>query len=382
MIILRKFAIILFSCVPLVNMFIDEPYFNFRFIFPIVFFCIILLIIRSFLKKKYVLTLNDFLFFCLLILYIVNITLLNNFDKSLNVFITMFFSVFSLFFISKWKLTNKEIKLYFNLNIIIGFIFAIYFIFNKVPTDGDPNRFVVIFRGGVKQDPNYFAASFMLPYLLSLYMFNNNTSSFKRILYFANSILTFYCVLMTGSRATFICLFLSTAIIFSARIRKHLLFTIVSFSICVFILSFFVDFSRFFDLSTYFDASNSDRFLAWQAALKMGLQSPVLGKGFYAGYSLSMDFGAVRYMSIHNAYLELFAETGIIATFLFIYLLFSPILKSKNLLIYAIFFSTFLSSCVISSHISAYLWINIYAIHIIYNNQKKNLVRSKKSIRL
>jgi|GEM_PF-4402127 len=367
---------VLLGFLPFMVFFVKTPYFNFRHLVPLL---LIIDVLSLFSGKDYssnwksVFLLVGFHIFFLLFSFSVNI----RYEKSLNILLVMLASSLELAVISRIFLSHREMDILLIETLIFGFLLSLYFLAFQEPCEGNIHRYTVRMFHGDQQDPNYFAALFLLPFSISIsHLKPGSLLSGKKntVLCLSCAALCAFCIIRTGSRATFATMGIVAFVVYLAYFRSSPFFLLIIpllLILGVLVLpSSYRD--RFLNLSSYVDESNLDRLGAWKTAMSLINLSPFFGNGFYSCYSLGTSFYSPYPMSVHDVYLEYAAEAGIFSLFALLILIFFPLFKKHDKQQVAVILSLLITSGIISSQISAFFWIYIYFLYL-SSNQKEEL---------
>lgn len=158
-----------------------------------------------------------------------------------------------------------------------------------------------------------------------------NKQNFFYIIYFL------LAILFTAKRGQFIfSIIVMTVIFFSISKNKFKCFLGIVFITTVVFVCFFILFPDVINNMSgrVFRDDNSDvssgRILLWLKAVSLFLEKPLLGWGF--GYFSHLVILRNTAMNVHNTYLQILCETGIVGFILFIGMLFVNIANSNKLL--------------------------------------------------
>lgn len=226
---------------------------------------------------------------------------------------------------------------------------------------GSTMRFTVnIF--GVKKDPNYLAAYLLCPAIYNFYgVYKKNKGA---ILFFFIIALGIF---LTGSRGAFVSLALAIIlfILFNNNLKMLLsIFIITAFLalVLIFIVPESIS-SRFILTQSLDDGSNSLRLRLWKAGFMIFLDNFFVGAGPSAMITYGMSYGApVANTIVHNTYIEMLCEYGIIGFILFIVPIIKVALKSlcqKQIITISIMAGFLCASFIISAQTLQYFWFDM-----------------------
>lgn len=158
-----------------------------------------------------------------------------------------------------------------------------------------------------------------------------NKQKFFQIIFFL------LAILFTAKRGQFVfSIIVMTAIFFSICKNKFKCFLEIVLIATIIFICFFIIFPNVINNmgGRIFRDDNSDvssgRILLWLKAMSLFQEKPLLGWGF--GYFSHLVVIRNTAMNVHNTYLQVLCETGIIGFILFIGMLFVNIIKSNKLL--------------------------------------------------
>ena len=198
---------------------------------------------------------------------------------------------------------------------------------------------------GLFSNPNYLAAwlNIIWPFSLGLLFFNNK-SSLKVIFKLTISIIIAFLIVLTASRAAWICLFLPIPILYGKRFIKWIISSITILTFIVVNLSFpllgngFQSFLRqIVPKGIWINLTNSgyesldiSRIDIWGYTFKFILENPIFGYGSRAFPTLFFNETGIWKGHSHNLLLELMVSYGIPATMMLIVPIFVLIFKSYS----------------------------------------------------
>lgn len=248
--------------------------------------------------------------------------------------------VFILFYISTCHcvLFPKNLKFAFSaylvLSIIIAILIVLSFIFGypHIENYQSQGRYSIGITGLFK-NPNYLTSFFNISFYIVFYIcFLVKQSIKQKIILLALLALFLVASFLSGTRAALLVEFLiiiAVPIVFANK-KNYIRF------IPILLIGAFVV-VRYYDtidlaLSMFLggrDALSDDgRSEAWNIAVNYILNSPILGCGSLAWTSIANGSSHLEYL--HNVFLELFLEQGIIGIILFVGLIFSGLSKTNK----------------------------------------------------
>jgi O-antigen ligase len=213
---------------------------------------------------------------------------------------------------------RQILKIYLNsyfVSLLIGWIFFIGFYLKFIPL-ATIQRFEVLtqfawgllrFSPGSYPNEYGIVSSFVLS-LFTIAYFEKEKSiiDLKRNWFFLFFFLTFTAFLLATTRAAYLSYFISMIYLLwkSEHRRKNFIrltsiFSIPVFTLLLFNINIFTILFRGFSQKLY-EGSSLERYAAWTSAVEKGTESPLFGLGF------------ASLTNIHNVYLQLLFELGIV----------------------------------------------------------------------
>jgi hypothetical protein len=167
----------------------------------------------------------------------------------------------------------------------------------------------IIFAGA---EPNYWGAQLQFPLWLAIGMLHSSDNLKQKLFWLTASALILMSILGTYSRASFLTV-ITVGVIYAIRQRIRGLLPLIILVVVGFVMTLYYPemVERYTgiqeDITT---RGGSGRLELWGKALSMWVASPVWGQGLY---SFVKQYGAV-----HNTYMELLAELGLIGLGLYL----------------------------------------------------------------
>jgi len=226
---------------------------------------------------------------------------------------------------------------------------------------------------GIQLDPNNLAAFHLIGISIALYYIIFEKKNIMRNIVFVG--INIFAVMITGSRGGLFSLLVIIIcfIIFNdtkekkgGRLLKKLCFIAILSIIIYLILKNFLPnatYTRLFDFESY--KGGSDRDKLWESAIFLIKQKPFFGWG-WGGY----DSG------IHNTYLSMLCDIGILGTLLFLISLFIicyESVKSKNSLVIILLITGLSPSFFIDAINKRFFWNAIIICVMILNSKKQKI---------
>lgn len=226
---------------------------------------------------------------------------------------------------------------------------------------GSDMRFTVSILG-VKKDPNYLAAYLLYPAIYNFYgVYQKKRGA---ILFFFIIVLGIF---LTGSRGAFVSLALAIIlfIIFNNNLKTLLSIFIIAIVVAIafiFVIPENIS-SRFILTKSLDDGSNRLRLRLWKAGFKIFLDNFFVGAGPSAMIKYGVSYGApVANTIVHNTYIEILCEYGILGFIFFIVPIVKIALKSlfqKQVITISIMAGFLCASFIISAQTLQYFWFDI-----------------------
>jgi len=229
---------------------------------------------------------------------------------------------------------------------------------------------------------------------ITIFFIGNNINLFYFRLFLLLIIPLFlFNLFFTNSASLWIALSISSFLVFlflRKKIKKinilFLLFPLLLF-FTLFLIPIFRE--RIFSLCSQLDLNKGGRFPIWRDTLREIIKNPFLGKGInttrgFIVKKYSSSLLLIKYAHIHNLFLHIALETGIIGLFIFCWIIYK-ILKTvfsftqrNGLISYGLFISfvSFLITNIFDTHIGEQIftlfWI-IVGVIMVYKNLNKNI---------
>ncbi|MBR0230705.1 MAG: O-antigen ligase family protein [Clostridia bacterium] len=272
--------------------------------------------------------------------------------------------IWHLFFIALTQIEYSKINVIsiFNIYLIIAVILSVMGLANAYNGVVNEAGRASIFVFGIRKDGNYFSA-FLAPgfcYAFFRFLFVKR----KTWYYLIAGVIILLGIYMTGSRAGFASVILSAVILIAAFLFKTG-FTARKLIIFCFITAFVVLLYRFFSNTNLFQRmlasdsySNDIRLVIWGKAIEAFKISPIFGSGRGSGeYFARMATAHV----IHNSFIELLCDQGIVGVLLFLCLFAKMffVKKSNIVIMIAFFVSCFAPLFFISAYQTCGWWLPI-----------------------
>ena len=292
--------------------------------------------------------------------------------KLLSVFWGGYNDIVSLHFISQFGFVllfvafglrdySEKDKQFFVYSILLTtFLFSLLSIIFQAPYNGIYVSRRVLTLFGKQLDPNNCAAFETICFAISIYF----TFFKKKYIFCIPVIVSGVACLLSGSRAgllAVVLIFIVAVLLFPLKGKWSLLIKIFSLLVLgaiVFLLCLFIlppeTFKRLF-LEGYISSGGGERDNYWKLAFDMFANKPIFGHG----WGTASYFGKAQSEAVHNTFLAMMAENGIVGLGLFvsypIFCLASGI-KNKNYLIILLFIAFFVPAFFIDSINKRFIW--------------------------
>lgn len=308
--------------------------------------------------KKYCV---PFIFFS--IYAILSMVFISSLDGTSGKVIRIIYEMIILVLFTSYQFSRRELDYFIKCSIASGCLIGLKMIIQGSVWPTDEMRHVIT-NFGKKMDPNFLAASIILPILWEGYVCLRYHFRKKNVILFC---MLAVIILATGSRGAALAVFIGCLILYLSNkcTRRHLLagFIIIFSAIIVYInLPEYVSF-RFSINSIHNDSgSNYLRFNLWRSCYHIFQSSPIIGRGGNSMLNYGMEYGAFRNLMAHNTYLEMLADYGVLGFLLFISVIIDLIVKAinhKQFFVLALSVSTVVCSIFISANHAAFFWQNI-----------------------
>ncbi len=304
--------------------------------------------------------------------------------KLLSIFWGGYNNIISLHFISQFGFVllfvafgirdySEKDKQFFVYSILLTtLLFSLLSIIFQAPYKGVyvSRRVLTLFNKQL--DPNNCAAFETICFAISIYF----TLFKKKIIFSAPVIISGVACLLSGSRAGLLAIVLIfiIAVLFSPfRSKWSLLIKIISLlllGVIIFLLCLFIlppeTFQRLF-LEGYISSGGGERDNYWKLAFEMFANKPVFGHG----WGTASYFGKAQSEAVHNTFLSMMAENGIVGLSLFVsFPIFCLVkgIKNKNYLVILLFVAFLVPAFFIDSINKRFIW-NILFIFLILNTK-------------
>lgn len=368
---LRKFRLKKLIALSLIFEIILFPWINafeaIEVIFYTLFFLNITIGIFSFKKVNFILNKFDSVFFIFILISLLNP---NNFlfEFTANAPYLRLFAFFLRYLTLDVKLLRENIN-FFTFSILVSSSMVLFL----NPIDIGSSTFRLYFPYG---DPNYVSFIFgSYAFILFSFFFGGFKKSFSSIIQIITILLCVIIVILTASRGGFLSLFLTIFILFISKIKtSKLIFLIAILFLVIPFLNFnYLDkiniFNRIINPIESDDGALDSRFQENYTAFNSFISYPhlyVFGRGLGSSNIISKEYS--HQFRIHNTFISVFNDSGIIGLVFFSSLMFR--LFNNNRKESSIFLFLFL---IINSQ-TIYL-LTIYQFHICL----KFLTEKKKS---
>ena len=287
--------------------------------------------------------------------------------------------IFWIFLNSKLSFSKTVSLIKFYILSCIGIV--IKMIVQHVSLPEDPGRYSIMNFGKI-MDPNFLAALFILPTIILFHRLLHKKKQGKVYILF---ILFLLAILATGSRGGLISVGIGCLILFlkDSSLKKKITFIFLSSIVLMVLVTFEAEKLARYSIENLNDGSNALRFHLWGVAWDIFMSNPILGRGANSMLNLGMDYGARINIMVHNTYLEILADYGILGFILWIapfILILKESIKQKCVLVTSILISTYFCAFFISAQDSAFLWQNVILSYIMLSYNVKEISMFKFSV--
>ncbi|MEW5758295.1 MAG: O-antigen ligase family protein [Candidatus Omnitrophota bacterium] len=260
------------------------------------------------------------------------------FAKSLKAIFLKWFEYIMLFFIFKEAVLRglKPKFIFFVIivsSILVG-IDGVYQFFNgkdflmhnslTMATSYKPQRLVSASMG----HPNGLANFLLFPLFLLLFNFNNCKTLKHKVINLINFTFFLIILFLTYSRGAWLGFFISFLVIIfvikDTKLKNYLFAVLLSILIFIFILSSLF-FKNFITKGSFY---NVTRIELWFQSLSLFKEHPIFGIGIGTFMDYSSQFVAYGALYLHNCYLQILIEQGIVGLIAFIIFVFIVIKDS------------------------------------------------------
>ena len=186
---------------------------------------------------------------------------------------------------------------------------------------------------GIFNNVNYASAWLNIIYPMSLAKFSLENSKYKKIIFLIYTSLIFICIILTNSRASWVCLIFSNVLFLRKKFIKFSFFIIsflsamlisstlfktfreITFSFLYAINPYNLDFNNYINQITFI----KDRLDYWGSAIKIIIQNPIFGKGVDSFSKIYFSETNQFRSHSHNLVLEMAVNYGLPATLIIIF---------------------------------------------------------------
>ena len=265
------------------------------------------------------------------------------FDNDIQL-ITFFSKVVLIVFIISNLVKDQRTFMFTLLMISLSSLFLFYFNYEYILIAGKEGQRLY----GTFDQPNELATILIVIIWATLCIFFALKSKWRYLL-LINFALSFYMVLLTGSRKGFFALILLPFLVFyfhgrivlrkMSRFNKFFCYSLFLFTIFAVICGIAISpqHKRIKKMVVRLNSNSTTwgRPLHYRSTYRMFMESPVFGKGFNQFRHIAHKYGSpAKKTYSHSTFLELLANTGIVGLFLYlgaVFYIFYGITKSLNL---------------------------------------------------
>ncbi len=279
-------------------------------------------------------------------------------------------------FVKLADFNEKDIKLIDNSIILAGLLYFVY----AIVTHGVSG--IISGRFSISEDFDQNATSailFLIIVVMTKRIFDSRENSRKYAVYIVLLLPVLWLFLMTGSRGGLLALFAFITVIFlygsekKNKITKFVVAALIIFAVVYFVAPYVLPdsiYSRLFLIDSYKQTyySGKDRAAIWKYCVQYIVpQTPIWGNGSgVPPYLIGHRFG-LEYRGVHNMYLCMYMEYGLLALPLYIVFIaniFKSNIKTKNKYCVGALVGICIIAFFLESYSRTYLW-NILAYCII-----------------
>lgn len=265
----------------------------------------------------------------------------------------------------------------------VSFVFNILSVFLSKPYLGTYTSRRVLTLLGRQNDPNNCAAISILSVAISAYcLFHKNKYYILNIL---SILFGSFAIAVSGSRAGLLTLAFVLLIAFFARKANSLstyAFRIATAFVFVSVgLIAAINFLEPETLKRLFNNADggSGRLTLWYKAFALFSSKPLFG----AGWGTATYYAKLFPQAVHNTFISMLAENGIVGLTLFLAPFVISIIwsiKNRNLLPLLIAFSALISAFFVDSINKRFIWNSLIFVYLIMNTRIQNTYQGAKSI--
>ncbi|SHK18286.1 O-antigen ligase [Clostridium cavendishii DSM 21758] len=310
-----------------------------------------------------------------ILLYITFITYILQLPSKFDTVMSYYMLFLLLFVMSIVEFKPKEIKIINISYIFSGLIFAIILLKQMQAPYPGVTRYSVFYSEINFYDSNFLAAYMFLPSLLAFNKGIISKKKTKQLLYYIIAAIISLAILLTGSRAGVVALFLGI-IMLLCKDNKKFIIKIIIIGIIIFIIYELIPeelIQRFF-MESYNDGSNQKRLLDWNYGWETFKTSPFWGTGMIWTIDAISSRIMVDY-TVHNTIIGFMMQFGIIGfipiIILFVNLFKEFLNKSLSIMLISLIGLMFLI-IMIEAQSSIVLFFPFIFMYIILNFKKNN----------
>lgn len=249
--------------------------------------------------------------------------------------------VFIVFFISisNFVIPQKQLKFifisYLSLSVVLSILIIMSYIYGYphiMESSGYQSRYSIGITGLFK-NPNYITSFYNVSFFIICYMLATIKLSFpKRIILYAFLALFITSSFFSGTRAALVVEVLILASVPIVMAKRHNIYKLLPLAIVIMIVIVYY-WSTLMDLYDLFLGArdligDSGREEAWTYAIKYIKQNPIFGCGHKSWNVICKGTGCLEYL--HNIFLELFLDQGLIGLLLVIGIIFTGSKRTNN----------------------------------------------------
>lgn len=278
-------------------------------------------------------------------------------------------------FIAVYPFNVQKISYLFRAYVYSCFAICIKMLLQRATLETDENRFSIL-NFGKLMDPNFLAALFVFPTLMLINNIIIGNYKKKTILLL---LLFLVVIVATGSRGALFAIGIGAIVIY---LRQHIHFMkkvllLIGMGIVGFLFLYLeADKMSRFSAENLNDGSNELRFNLWAAAWDIFKSSPIFGSGANSMIALGLKHGARINLMVHNTFLEILADYGILGFIFWIatpFTLLKRAISRGNVLVQGGIIATLFCAFFISAQNSAFYWQNIMFCYVMLKLKITNI---------
>jgi O-antigen ligase len=306
-----------------------------------------------------------------------------SFYTVINKYFGLVILILSFFFI-KNVIKGSKVLLQKSLEIFVltgGFLNLFYIVLEYLLGSNSNIKSVLLYGGlrlrGLLVDPNAYGGFLVIVFFLCLPLLINEKTKIKKVFYFIVLLSSFFGLVLTASRSAYFAFVAGSFVVLllGKKLKKYIAYVFIIFVLSFLFLYIFVpDTFSFLIARITSMITILARLEVINTGLNLFVQSPLVGVGLGYYYELSrLSFAFPGGIIIHNTYVWILVETGVIGFLVFFFFVFHVLQtnfrliqkfkKSQQDLFYIAIgiFSAIIAMCIFAVGIEAfyqrYLWM-------------------------